>query len=188
MKSVDQQVREFYSRQALPEARAREMLAHAKERRRVRRSRLLGGVAAALLVALVAAWGSALFTASRLADRAAAEVAMNHRKDLGVEVVAGDYAELGTLLDKLPFALERPESRALRGYRLVGGRYCSIQAQLAAQLKVFDPESGEHATLYVTRLTESLGPLEGVSREVEGVSIDMWRQGGLLFALAETSP
>lgn len=186
MPTVDQQVREYYASQSLSDERLQEMLALAQERRAVRRRRRLIATAAVLLVSLASWWLWTVFAARGLADRAAAEVAMNHRKDLGVEVASTDYAELGEALHKLNFALEPPRNRLTRGYRLVGGRYCSIQAQLAAQLKIHDPDTGDTATLYITEATPALTDLDGAHRALDDVVIDMWQQNGLIYALAET--
>ncbi|MEO1083658.1 MAG: hypothetical protein AAFY88_05400 [Acidobacteriota bacterium] len=186
MSTVDRQVRAYYEGQGLSAARAEEILQLARRRKTRQRRRLLLAVAAVLLLAAGAVTLRGVLETRALGDRVAAEVAMNHKKDLDVEISAGSYPELGTALDKLPFPLEAPRSK-LEDHRLVGGRYCSIQAQLAALLKVKDGD-GRTATLYVTELTPPLESLPGTRRQVDGISIEVWSEGGLLYALATGRP
>jgi len=66
---------------------------------------------------------------------------------------------------------------------MLGGRYCSIQGRLAAQIKLED-EAGRVLTLYQTRFSEAF---EGISEqrcELDGIQVRIWREGGLLFGLA----
>ncbi|MEM1182289.1 MAG: hypothetical protein AAGM22_28325 [Acidobacteriota bacterium] len=186
MSSVDRQVRAFYEDQGLPAARAQEILERARRAKAHRRRRLVVAVAAALLLFAAAAVLRTASQARALGDRVAAEVAMNHKKDLDVEIAAATYPELGTALDKLNFALAAPSTK-LADHRLLGGRYCSIQAQLAAQLKVRDG-AGQTATLYVTELTPPLEGLPGTRRQLDGISIEVWSEDGLLYALATGRP
>ncbi|MDA8019292.1 MAG: hypothetical protein MPN21_17770 [Thermoanaerobaculia bacterium] len=183
MSTVDRQVRAYYGAQALSPDRAREILRLAETRRSHRRWRLALAVAATLVVAIGTVLLRGALAERALGDRVAAEVAMNHTKDLDVEIAAASYPELGAALDKLTFPLTEPSK--LANHDLLGGRYCSIQAQLAAQLKV-RADDGRTATLYVTELTPGLVSLSGARREVDGIAIEMWSENGLLFALAET--
>ena len=50
-----------------------------------------------------------------------------------------------------------PMVEQVKGYELVGGRYCTIQAQLAAQLKIRHLQTGRIATLYVTEFSPEFG-------------------------------
>lgn len=182
--AIDDQVRAYYLEQQLPEERLAQLLQRADELRRARRRRWL---ALAATVALVVAGGLWLrhWTATEgLADRVVAEVAMNHRKDLAVEVSVTGYEELRPALDKLPFEVAPPAAERAAGYQLVGGRYCSIQAQLAAQLKIRHLQTGRVATLYVTELSPQLASLPGQRRADDEVVVELWSQGGLLYALA----
>ncbi|MEM8930348.1 MAG: hypothetical protein AAGE94_04205 [Acidobacteriota bacterium] len=183
--TVDEQVRAYYRDQALAPDRAREILDRARDHQRRRRRRTLVAIAAVLLIACGAVLLRGVLADRALGDRVAAEVAMNHKKDLDVEITAGSYPELGAALDKLTFALEAP--RRLAGHELIGGRYCSIQAQLAAQLKVRSPD-GDTTTLYVTELTTALADLPGTRRELDGIAIELWSEDGLLYALASGRP
>jgi RNA polymerase sigma factor (sigma-70 family) len=86
-------------------------------------------------------------------------------------------------LDRLDFDLE-PTAVRLAGLALVGGRYCSIQGQIAAQLKVVDPASKEILTLYVTRIDDELEQLAPLDERYEDLYMRCWRDGERFFALA----
>ena len=186
--SIDDQVRAFYLEQELPEERLTQLLERAEASRRARRRRWLALAAAVVLTVAGGLWLRHWTAAERLADRVVAEVAMNHRKDLAVEVETSDYELLGTALDKLPFEIAPPAAEQALGYELVGGRYCSIQAQLAAQLKIRHSRTGRLATLYVTELSPELASLPGQQLSADEITVDLWAQGGLLFALAHGEP
>lgn len=188
--SVDEQVRSYYSKQELSEQRAQAVLAAARRQQAAKRRRWYGVAAIVVMSVTVATLLIATFEKSALGDRVAAEVAMGHYKDLEVEVAASSYDELGRALDKLQFALAEPsrwggiaDGAGKTSYELVGGRYCSIQAQLAALLKVRDAD-GRSATLYVTELSPELSSLPGTSRTLDGIEVDVWAEQDLLFALA----
>ncbi|MEM9290479.1 MAG: hypothetical protein AAGD01_02240 [Acidobacteriota bacterium] len=183
--SIDDQVRAFYLEQEMPQDRVEQILQRTAELRRARQRRWLALAATIVLVVAGGLWLRHWTATEALADRVVAEVAMNHRKDLGVEVSAADYDQLQPALDKLPFAILPPATERAEGYRLLGGRYCSIQAQLAAQLKIRDPQTGRTATLYVTELSPQLQSLPGKQRTADEVTVDIWAQDGLLYALAQ---
>ncbi|MEM9557826.1 MAG: hypothetical protein AAGC60_26450 [Acidobacteriota bacterium] len=181
---VDKQVRSFYRRATLPPERAQALLDAAHRHRVVRRRRRLLAAAAVLVVAAGIALVRTVLDARALGDRVAAEVVLGHTKDLDVEIATSSYADLAEALDKLTFPLHEPARlrTSASNYELVGGRYCSIQAQLAALLKVQDAR-GRTATLYVTGLSAELDSLPGTTRSLEGVEIDVWNEHDLLYAL-----
>ncbi len=184
MSDFDHGVRKYYQATRLSEEGVRTILASSVgrgRRRRVRHLRLTG--AAAVLVI-------GLFGLSRhIEDRAVAEgilaeVSMNHRKRLAVEVASDQFQVVQDGLDRLDFPIHPATQGASGDYLLLGGRYCSIRGELAAQLKVRDPASEAVLTLYVTPLTEVLARLTPLESEREGVWIRLWDEDGRFFALA----
>lgn len=113
----------------------------------------------------------------------AAEVALNHNKRLPSDYVTNSYSELTAVMDKLDFSLSKPEHSKLTGYQLTGARYCSLQGQIAGQLKL-RTDSGELHTLYVTRLSEKFRGLDEVEQEIDGLRVSSWQSEGLFFSLA----
>lgn len=117
-----------------------------------------------------------------LAQSIGREIAMNHRKQLNLEFSARDYATLQAQMGKLDFALAPPSNPAASSLHVVGARYCSIQGQLAAQIRARDL-AGTVYTLYETKLTDRLRAVAG-EVEAEGVRIRLWSENGLFYGLA----
>jgi anti-sigma factor RsiW len=111
------------------------------------------------------------------------EIAMNHNKRLNAEYVETRPDVLRTAMQRLDFSLELPED-IQRDFQLIGGRYCSIQGGLAAQLKVRSNRSGEVSTLYVTALTDKLQRIKEQRVAQGDVDIHLWQQQGRFFGLA----
>ncbi|MDE0713190.1 MAG: hypothetical protein OXH60_13780 [Rhodospirillales bacterium] len=183
MTDLESHLREHYARARLSDARIEQILAAAPARAtppRVWYARL-GSLAAALVIGL---GGLHFHLVERdIAARVLAEVAMNHGKQLDVEIASGDIAVVASALDRLDIPL-RPSSQWPARYALLGGRYCSIQGGLAAQLKLRDQETGDLHTLYATRLTSDLETVVDTATTYDNVGITFWRDGDVFFTLA----
>ncbi len=118
-----------------------------------------------------------------LIARVAQEVALNHNKQLASEFISDNYSKLAVTMDKLDFTITPPELLKDSGYKLLGARYCSIQGNIAAQIKLIDSK-GESTTLYVTQLNEKLAALQNQSQLYEGLLISNWYEGDLFYSLA----
>ena len=108
MNDLESRLREHYSRARLPDARIEQILAAAPARvtpPRVWYARL-GSVAAALVVGLA---GLHLQLVERdITARVLAEFAMNHSKQLDIEIASGDVAVVAAALDRLDIPLRPP--------------------------------------------------------------------------------
>jgi hypothetical protein len=153
--------------------------------RPVRRIGWLAAIAAAAVGMAIATWLGLGYDPTKLAHRIADEVAMNHQKALELEFHGDRYAELDVAMDKLEFSLRRPDAAVHRDLTLLGGRYCSIQGQLAAQLRL-EREDGSNATLYLTRLTRDLRHLPPQTLESRGIQVTLWQEADRFLALART--
>ena len=183
MTDLESRLQEHYAQARLSDARIEQILAAAPAKvtpPRVWYARL-GSVAAALVVGL----GVLHFhlVERDITARVLAEVAMNHGKQLDVEIASGDVAVVAAALDRLDIPLRAPDQWPAR-YALLGGRYCSIQGGLAAQLKLRDQETGDLHTLYATRLTSDLETVVDISTTYDNVGITFWRDRDVFFALA----
>lgn len=147
-------------------------------------------LASAALVALLvvpwmrSSWQSQVST-EQLASRVAEEIAMNHSKGLDVEYATGDLAELRRHMHKLDFALVDSQRLREQGLTLVGGRYCSIQGRLAAQLSL-QTADGDAVTLYQTALIDDLAGLPEHPEGTRGLRIELWNEEGVFFGLARS--
>ncbi|KXF83036.1 hypothetical protein [Enterovibrio coralii] len=119
-------------------------------------------------------------------QRIATEIAYNHNSQMQMEVQSGAFTDIQHYLNRLDFSLIASEKLPESVWRLIGGRYCSIDGKLAAQLKVEHLESGDIYTLYQAKLPDMFSA-EGVSDaiDVDGVEVRLWQEGGLLFGLAK---
>jgi len=112
-----------------------------------------------------------------------AEIAMNHNKRLNVEYPYQEFQKLQVAMDRLDFKLT-PMIDLPGKFSLLGGRYCSIQGKLAAQLKVKDIDSGNIATLYVTPSTNKLQKVANQQVVFDNVTIRTWQDGKNFYGLA----
>jgi len=148
--------------------------------------RLFATLAAVILISVAL---TSHFTAPRFNDisqRAHDEIALNHRKQLPADWLTTDLATLNTAMDKLTFELHLPNDQALDSLRLVGGRYCSLQGQLAAQLTLLD-DNDQPCTLLVLPDTPELRHVASADSTQTDIKITTWRDQGLLFGLARNT-
>lgn len=138
----------------------------------------VAGLLLAVTVFFVGDW-----TAPGIAERVAQEVAMNHNKALAVEYQADSYEVLSREMGKLDFDLLAPRLMAAGDFTLLGARYCSIQGQLAAQLKLTD-SSGRVYTLYQTRLNDEFKGIKSDVLQWDQVTIRLWGEQDILYGLA----
>ena len=186
--SPRQQLRAFYHEQNPKPETLDHLLAAtraADRRRRQERRQRHWLLAAILLMAMAAAWlfGRDASTESQV-RATGVEVAMNHTKNLSVEVQSAAYPAIGNALDKLGFEPVAPTRIASPDLELIGGRYCSIQGHLAAQLRLVDA-AGRRVTLYQTPLVSELESLAGHTITIDGIRVELWQEQGLLMALAQ---
>ena len=166
--------------------------------RRLSMSPLIGWSAVAAIAALLAIivlFPPVLFEDIPMTERIALEVARNHIKLKPLDVETDSMDGIRNYFTDLEFALV--ESRLLASSRLelLGGRYCSIQSVPAAQLRVTVPNSNKLQTLYQTEYRKNVfGPLPVLENgdapiivNVKGLSVRIWVEKGLLFALTGES-
>lgn len=116
-----------------------------------------------------------------LSRAVAKEIAMNHRKQLGVEFGATTIADLHRRMNKLDFEPIR-SVRVSKTFRMIGARYCSIQGGIAAQIQLADG-SGRRYTLYQTRLVDPLTRLRSQALEIQDLRLRLWRENDVFLGL-----
>ena len=126
-----------------------------------------------------------------LDQRIGSEVAKNHINLKPLEIQTSSIQEIRHFLIKLDFS--PVESVLLKGgtKNLIGGRYCSIQGVIAAQLRLKDSETGQvqslNQTVYDKKVFSDLPELKENQKPVtvysKGLAVDIWVEKGLLFAL-----
>jgi len=138
---------------------------------------------AAIAILLVGFYLIQTFVSNRWHEDVSRQVVKNHLKALEMEHRTSSYAELAAALDKLDFALTEPGFEG--DYELLGGRYCSIDQQIAAQINL-EGSNGERCTLYQFKLPVNLLARfpDRKTLQVDGVTVDLWKENGLGMGLA----
>ena len=195
---VDQVVCQFLESKSLPRehfAQLNEMVGRAAFRTPPvqdsgGRRRYWGGVAVVVaLVVLVVAQFRAPVPPAEIHQYIADEVAINHTKLKALEIRSDDISEVRRFFEPLGFKLT--ESRLFENtlWQMIGGRFCTIRGQVAAQLRMRDP-GGKVQTVYqasyspeahreIPDIMRSEDPIKLYS---QGLEVQLWRERGLLFA------
>jgi hypothetical protein len=188
MKHVDHTIRTYYAAQRLPDERVAHILAAAraaKPPRVIHRRQPQWLAAAAALVILLG--GAALWRVPPVyaAGRVAAEVARTHLKAHDPDVQGDCFDRVGKELDVLDFPLKpSPEFAFPEGLKVVGGRYCSLRGEPAAQILLVDAK-GRRCTVVVALATDTrLARVRDGEYECDGVRVRIWHDAGRLFAMA----
>lgn len=187
-RNPQQPLRDYYADQSLDESALRRIHENATLAGSGRRRSVVSRLAlAAALVLLLGLGGTVLWwqlSTPSPTERIDTEVRTNYAKDLKPEVRAGDFETLAAGLPRLRFALSpSTESGPLAGWRVEGGRYCSLAGELAAQVNLSDGRD-RRALLYVVPLVDALREVEPGVRRHEETDIHIWRDAHRLYVQA----
>lgn len=151
---------------------------------------IVGAVAVFLLVLLLTTF---ITEQGDVRERIAKEVATNHIKSKPLEIKTTNMEDIRSYFKKLDFLPVNSRLISDAGFELIGGRYCSLQGVVAAQLKIKKPNSNVVQTLYQTEyrkdIFENMPSLEEGGEPVDiymkGIKVRIWVEKGLLFALTD---
>lgn len=118
-------------------------------------------------------------------ERIADEIAYQHNKTLSLEFEGNSIPEIKQHFSKLDFNLVNSNHSRISDLELIGGRYSSINKNLAAQLRLIQRNSPNQITWY--QLPIDTNGIEIKSEQViyrNGVKIIMWTEKGVLHGLA----
>lgn len=147
---------------------------------KLRLSYLIVGATAALVLFAVF-WQ---FRIGVLRDSIFQEVATHHLEHKAMDIETADFSVLEAALTKFEVNLS-PQSPQTSGYRLEGGRYCSLNQRLAIQMQLRGKSNGKSATLYVTKVQNEIASIaRAEGRNVGDVALQMWTESDSLFILA----
>lgn len=144
--------------------------------------------ASVIMVAVLSGW-LYLFqnTPGQLYQAIAHEVAKNHSKLKPLEVVSAQMPTVSAYFNQLNFVPRNSSNSGFSGL-LLGGRYCTIQGEPAAQLR-YSQESGVVSTLYQVPSEEAYEGLPDILQGQQpmrlysrGYAVDLWQEQGLLMA------
>ncbi len=113
------------------------------------------------------------------------EIAINHNRNLEMEIKSNSLKEVASYLSRLDFpviqSVRLPEDK----WDLIGGRYCSVKRQFAAQLKLRNKVSQNICTLYQFEKPSGVKEVDHFSEHfAKGVKVNLWLERGMIFALA----
>ena len=121
-----------------------------------------------------------------IAEKIAEEIAYNHNKNMQLEIKTASIDDIQNFLSKIDFTLIQSKHLPSEHWELMGARYCSIQGKLAVLMKLKNQSDGKTQTLYQVTYPEDFknnGPMP-FETYVNGVQVKLWREKGLLLALA----
>lgn len=183
MSDLNQKLRDYYATQSLSEDRVARILETGNIiRPPVWRQPVLLAFAASIALLLVVSvlW---LRPAPPIEAVVAADVWKNHEKQLAPEVATASFAEIQSALPRLAFPITPTQPDMLAGLQILGGRYCSILDELAAQISLVDAD-GRPCTLYVAPLTPQLASLTPGIVRTESGTVQIWTDAHRVFAMA----
>ena len=160
--------------------------------------RLTGWSVAAAAVAILAVtilFPPGLLDEVPVTQRIALEAARNHIKLKPLDVKTDSMDAIRRYFTDLDFMPVQSSLLSDSKLAMLGGRYCSIQSLPAAQLRLTQPGSNGLKTLYQTEYRRDVfGPLPvlekgetPVTEYVKGITVRIWVEKGLLFALTESN-
>jgi len=191
MNTIKTGCKEHYQQQQLSKEQLEQLMALQKAdtdnnaiKNIIRKSRPYYALAASVIVAVF----SFLFfnnNHNELADKVAREIAYNHSKRMELEVTSSELGSVKEQLSELDFNLIESDKTKNEKWQLLGGRYCSIQGKLAAQLRVKQDMSPAYHTYYQAIIPEGFELKDNsYSTWVDGVHVELWVEDGVLLGLA----
>ncbi len=119
-------------------------------------------------------------------EKIAYEVATQHVKLKPLDISSDKFIEVQSYFEKLDFRPVRLEQ--IQG-ALIGGRYCSLLGEPAAQFRYID-KSGNEQTLYQAeyasvQFNELANNTAPETIYAKGVPITIWMDKGIVFALTQ---
>lgn len=186
MNDQDQRVRDYYAKMSLPQERLQHLLNTEQVEKKKSYFQGVFAVAACVAVLALTVWVGSSSLSHEPTQRAVREVAMNHTTRLEPEFQGETLAKLDNSMQQLPFSLTLPDSIDAE-YELVGSRYCSLAGELAAHVKLKHAQTGKAMSLFVTSNGDALKDVRTQQTTLEGIDVELWREGGLFFALAQRS-
>ncbi len=113
------------------------------------------------------------------------EIAYNHNRNLEMEIKSNSLKEIASYLSRLDFPLIHPARLPQGNWEMIGGRYCSLKGQFAAQLKLQNKVNQKNYTLYQIEKPHGIKNIADFSEHfAKGVKVNLWLERGLILALA----
>ena len=181
---LKEQVQAYYKEFELSETQIMGLENHQKSWSKKRTS-LLGVIAASLVIFSLIGYFWKSSPAQMNLATLPKEIAYHHNKKMDSEIKTSSYSEMKVFLSKLDFNLIQSTRLPSEDQELLGGRYCSLQRRLAAQIKLKNKKNNKTYTLYQLARPENMSQsttlFEGYS---EGAKVKIWSENDLLLGIA----
>jgi hypothetical protein len=177
-------VQEHYQKQSLDAAAITRLQKIARTPRPLFRLSRLAAAAVVLLAVGASFYGLWQQAGARLSREVAADVARQHVQAFASQFVAEDFKQLETSMPQLGFTPIEPQVCKQDDYRVTGARYAKVGGKTVAQIRLAYVE-GAPLSLYEMRADDFPRVREGKTN-IEGTPVTIWRENGLLMALAGT--
>ncbi|MEM9445417.1 MAG: hypothetical protein AAGA18_08685 [Verrucomicrobiota bacterium] len=188
MDEIEKKHKEYYQQQKLSSKRVEEILTSAKEVElevpwwRKNAGILLRVAAFLLMFGIIFTFSLKDSRKNDLGSTVARDLIKNHNKQLRPEIVSSSYNEIQGYLTRMTVSVE-PAEIFLEKFEIIGGRYCSVQGELAAQLKVREKESNRMGSLYVCSDKSMLDRIRPDVYEINSQLVEIWKDKGRIFFL-----
>lgn len=140
--------------------------------------------ATALTVILIIVVARPFMEGGNFTRKIVSEVSYNHNKQLAMEVTTANLTKISSYLSQLGFSIIRSKQLPEGQWEMLGGRYCSLNGKLAAQLKMRNQEDDQIYTLYQAPLPQHMANMNKIEAYANGVRVNLWQEQGLLLGLA----
>lgn len=193
MTEIDDRLRDHYRSFQLDESVVNEIVASGKKSslspwpRRVQPFKGFMWAAAAMLVLSLSVGIHEYGTQSERTARTLNEAAMNHSTRFNFEFESESISDIDQSMSQLQFAVALPASFDEQ-FSVLGARYCTINGELAAHVKLLDKKTDKQVSLFMTRSVENLQNIGDKQERIDGVNVKLWNESGLFYALASRSP
>ena len=180
MKDVEKYIKSYYNNKSLSVNQLEAIKGRLERRSMFRHALKYAAVALTLVVAISTYYYIQIYTPNQLLKSYAEEVMFNHKKKLTSDIITNDIAMLNIKMKKLNFELVLPQNIGKK-YTLLGGRYCSVNQRIAAQLKLKNAQN-KILTLYVLDKLEN----EKIEKHftIDDTQVDIWNDDNRVFLLA----
>ena len=117
---------------------------------------------------------------NKILNQFATEIAFNHNKNLPPEIKTNSISEINKKLNRLNFKITLPK-KITDHYKLIGGRYCSVNNRIAAQLKLESTDL-KIVTCYIFKKEESFD--FNTLKNENNTQVLLWDSNDLIYAIA----
>ncbi len=113
------------------------------------------------------------------------DIAYNHNRNLEMEIKSDSLKDIASYLSRLDFSLIYPARLPQDNWEMIGGRYCQLKGQFAAQIKLRNKSNQKMYTLYQIEKPHDIKNIADFSEHfAKGVKVNLWGERGLIIALA----